>query len=152
RAAHRHNEFRRERHQFCRLATIAPSIASAPAVVDLQVAPDDPPPFPESLQECRVAGLGLGIVSAQPDEHTDAPHLLAALRARRERPGGGGGAEQRDECAALHSITSSARASSAGGISSPSARAVTRLMTNSNLVGCTTGRSAGLAPLRTLPA
>src|SRR5262249_1965152 len=42
--------------------------------------------------------------------------------------------EQRHELAALHSITSSARASSVGGISRPIARAVGRLMTNSNLV------------------
>jgi len=48
----------------------------------------------------------------------------------------------------FYSITSSARASSVGGISSPSALAVCRLMTNSNLVDCNTGRSAGLAPLR----
>jgi hypothetical protein len=53
---------------------------------------------------------------------------------------------------ATHSITSSARASRAGGTSRPSAFAVVKLMTSSNLVGCTTGNSAGLAPLRTLPA
>src|SRR5215471_17251469 len=47
-----------------------------------------------------------------------------------------------------HSITSSARASSVGEISSPSARAVLRLITSSNLVDCRTRRSAGLAPLR----
>ena len=35
-----------------------------------------------------------------------------------------------------HSITSSARASSVGGTSRPSALAVLRLMTSSNLVGC----------------
>src|ERR1700756_3125399 len=50
-----------------------------------------------------------------------------------------------------HSITSSARASSVGGTSKPSAFAVLRLMTSSNLLDCTTGRSAGLAPLRILP-
>src|SRR6266516_2650328 len=49
-----------------------------------------------------------------------------------------------------HSITSSARASSIGGTSRPSALAVLRLITNSNLVGCSTGRSAGLAPLKIL--
>jgi hypothetical protein len=49
---------------------------------------------------------------------------------------------------AAYSITSSARASRVGGISSPKARAVGRLMTKSNLVDCTTGRSAGLVPLR----
>jgi hypothetical protein len=47
-----------------------------------------------------------------------------------------------------HSITSSARARSVGGIVRPRARAVLRLMTSSNLVGSCTGRSAGLAPLR----
>jgi len=44
----------------------------------------------------------------------------------------------------------SARPSSEGGIVSFRALAVLRLMTSSNLVGCSTGRSAGLAPLRIL--
>jgi hypothetical protein len=50
-----------------------------------------------------------------------------------------------------YSITSSARASSVGGTSRPSIRAVWALMTSSNLLACTTGRSAGLAPLRMRP-
>jgi hypothetical protein len=50
----------------------------------------------------------------------------------------------------LHSITSSARASNCGGILRPSAFAVLRLITNSNLVGCSMGSSAGLAPNRIL--
>ena len=53
---------------------------------------------------------------------------------------------------APHSITSSASASIMGGMSRPSALAVLRLITNSNLVGCMTGRLAGFSPLRTLPA
>src|SRR2546427_8727723 len=57
----------------------------------------------------------------------------------------------RRQLAACHSITSSARASKFGGTSRPSAFAGLRLSTNSNLVGCMTGRSAGLAPLRILP-
>src|SRR6516165_3902400 len=57
-------------------------------------------------------------------------------------------AEQRDECAPRHSITSSARTSIVGGISRPSACAVLRLITNSNAVGSSTGRSAGRAPFR----
>jgi hypothetical protein len=48
----------------------------------------------------------------------------------------------------FYSITSSARVSSVGGIVSPSALAVLRLITISNLAGSWTGRSAGLAPLR----
>jgi hypothetical protein len=47
---------------------------------------------------------------------------------------------------APYSITWSARVSSVGGTSRPSALAVIRLMTRSNLVGCSTGRSAGFAP------
>src|SRR5215468_9401097 len=47
-----------------------------------------------------------------------------------------------------HSITSSARASTVGGISRPSALAVLRLITSSYLVGACTGRSAGFSPLR----
>src|SRR5262249_54064403 len=42
-----------------------------------------------------------------------------------------------------HSITSSARASSVGGTVTPSILAVSALMTSSNLVDCTAGRSAG---------
>src|ERR1700730_120218 len=49
-----------------------------------------------------------------------------------------------------YSITSSARARSVGGISSPSAFAALRLITNSSLFGNSTGRSDGLAPLRIL--
>src|SRR5262245_28580542 len=73
------------------------------------------------------------------------------LRACRERPRDGCAAEQRDELAPLHSMTSSARASSLSGTVRPSAFAVLRLMTSSNLVGCRTGRSAGFSPLRTRP-
>jgi hypothetical protein len=95
-----------------------------------------------SVQERGIAGLVFWIVRHAGHEHADAPHALALLRAPRERPRGSA-AEQCDECAAVHSITSSARAMTVGGISRPSALAVLRLMTRSNLVGCTTGRSAG---------
>src|SRR6476659_1411970 len=45
-----------------------------------------------------------------------------------------------------HSITSSASARSCGGISRPSALAVLALITSSNLVACTIGRSLGFSP------
>src|SRR5262249_35747111 len=86
------------------------------------------------------------------NEHADAPERGLLLRPRRERPRHRRAAEQRDELTALHSITSSARASSVAGISRPRALAVGRLMTSSNLVDCTTGSSAALSPLRTRPA
>jgi hypothetical protein len=47
---------------------------------------------------------------------------------------------------ALYSITSSARARSDGGTVSPMAFAVLRLIVSSSRVGCSTGRSPGLAP------
>src|SRR5262249_2639399 len=54
--------------------------------------------------------------------------------------------------ATFHSITSSARNRNDSGIVRPSALAVVRLITRSNLVGCSTGMSAGLAPRRILSA
>ena len=51
---------------------------------------------------------------------------------------------------ALHSITSSARASSVGGTSRPSDLAVLRLITSSRLVGNSIGSSPGATPLRIL--
>ena len=51
----------------------------------------------------------------------------------------------------FYSITSSASASSLSGIWSSSDLAVLRLIASSNLVDCTTGSSAGLAPLRMRP-
>jgi hypothetical protein len=50
-----------------------------------------------------------------------------------------------------HSITSSARPSKGKGTVRPSAFAVLRLMTNSNLVTCCTGKSAAFSPLRIRP-
>ena len=51
---------------------------------------------------------------------------------------------------AAYWMISSVCANSHGGIVNPSALAVLRLMINSNFVGCSTGRSAGFAPLRIL--
>src|SRR5215831_48312 len=56
-----------------------------------------------------------------------------------------------DACAhPRHSITSSARASTNGGTVRPSELAVLRLTMSWNLVGCSTGSSAGSAPLSIL--
>src|SRR5262249_4568811 len=73
------------------------------------------------------------------------------LRRRRQRPRRRRTADKRDEVASVHSITSSARASSAGGISRASAFAALRLITKSTFTTCCTGRSAGFSPLRTRP-
>ena len=50
-----------------------------------------------------------------------------------------------------YSITSSARATMAGGMVTPKALAVLRLSTNSNCVGCKTGISAGFDSFRICP-
>jgi hypothetical protein len=61
-------------------------------------------------------------------------------------------ATERSATKKLYSITSSAIESTSGGIVRPSALAVFMLMTSSNLLDCTTGRSAGIAPFKTLAA
>ena len=50
------------------------------------------------------------IVFVAPYEHADAPHAVALLRVRHERPGSRA-AQERDDPAPIHSITSSASAS-----------------------------------------
>src|SRR5262245_36120592 len=99
------------------------------------------------MERCET-GLKHRIVRGSGQEHADAPHALAPLRPRGERPRSRRHAEQRDELAADHSITSSARANTVAGTSRPSALAVLRLSTVSYLVGACTGRSAGFSPLR----
>jgi len=99
----------------------------------------------------RETRLSFRVVRGEIHEHADAAHTLALLRARRQRPRRRA-TEQRDELApATHSSTSSVRASRPGGTSMPSAIAVARLITRSNFVDCTTGRSAGFSPLRMRP-
>src|SRR6516164_10915555 len=73
------------------------------------------------------------------------------LPARRERPRRRA-AESPDELPPPHSTTSSARRRNDGGNVSPSAFAVVRLIESSKAVGCNTGSSDGLAPLRIRPA
>jgi len=55
-----------------------------------------------------------------------------------------------DNDAYTYWIISSARSRTDCGLVRPSALAVLRLMTSSNLIGCWTGRSPGLKPLRIL--
>src|SRR5262249_45240641 len=102
--------------------------------------------LPKLLPERYDARLRFRVILGKPDQHADAPHPLALLRSRRQRPRRRA-ADERDEVAALHSMTSSARASSDAGTSRPSALAVLRLTTSSYFVGACTGRSAGFSPL-----
>ena len=98
------------------------------------------------LPERRHIGLRFRIVLGQRTQHANPSDTSQLLPTSRERPCHCCAAKKRDELAPFHSITSSARASSVCGTLRPSILAVWALMTSSNLVGCTTGKSAGLAP------
>src|SRR6516164_9694244 len=119
----------------------------AKAKVDLDVATVDPAQFLQALYQLPDQGLPFWIALREHTQKSDARHRAGLLGARRERPRSRRAAE-RDELAPSHSITSSARASSEIGTIRPSALAVFRLMNNSTLVVCWTGRSAGFSPLR----
>src|SRR5262249_42242026 len=145
------DDVRREGDQFrSRFCALVGTVV-APAGVDPHIAANTPAHFLQALVERRKSIVAFWIIHGAVHKHADPPHPLGLLRARRERPRGCA-AEQRDELAAPHhSITSSAIASSPGGKLRPNALAVLRLITNSNLVDCMTGKSAGFAPLRTRP-
>src|SRR5262249_12546985 len=116
-------------------------------VVDRNVAALDKTYAAKALGKPSLHLRGSRTPAAARIPHHRARGLLTGAGRRQRRRA----AEQRDEVAALHSITSSASASSLSGICRPSAWAVLRLTTSSNLVGCITGRSAGFSPLRTRP-
>src|SRR5262249_34007165 len=124
----------------------------SPAGVDAHVAADGPAEERQRLQERPDEGLKLRIVRGRGQEHADAPHPLALLRARRERPRGHRAAEQLDELAPTdHSITSSARARSIGLFHSIPALIDSALCC---LVLCETssrGRLTKMPPARGLP-
>src|SRR5262249_6736758 len=87
--------------------------------------PQPRPQRPNAVR-ARVSGADVQI--------TNSRNFSGLLRARRKRPRRRA-AEQANERAPFHSITSSARASSVGGMVRPSALAVPRLRASSNFVG-----------------
>src|SRR5262249_11663198 len=120
-----------------------------PTILDRQGATLDPAELAQSLNKGG-SPCTPGRRRARSKEPNDR-HLRWLLRARRERPRSRRAAEQRDELAALHSITSSASASSLSGTVRSSMRAVCALITSSNFDAGATGRSGGFVPLRTRP-
>src|SRR5215831_4518950 len=118
-----------------------------PAILDRHILALDVAGFTKALAEC--GQISCTIDRRRAAEEPDHRHRRL-LRARCERPRRRRAADERDELPPLHSITSSARASSDGGTARPRAFAVVRLMTRSNLVGCSTGMSPGFAPRRIL--
>src|SRR5262245_38391659 len=127
-----------------------PIISSfGPALLDRDVAPVDKAGLAQALAKRShyVIKRRRRRVAKEADDRYR--QLLTACRKRRSR---GRAAEQSDECAALHlrghSITSSALACKVNGTARPSALAVFKFTTSSNLVGCMTGISSGRTPLR----
>ncbi|MGB7013254.1 MAG: hypothetical protein WBD97_23015, partial [Pseudolabrys sp.] len=92
--------------------------------VDPQIVAVAPAQLLKGLCERRKAGLSFRIVLGPIHEHADAPHPLGLLCARRERPRSRCAPEERDEVAAVHSMTSSASNCNDTGTSRPSALAV----------------------------
>src|SRR5262249_44899511 len=151
RRALRQDHIRRDACEFRRLLPQTARVAGGPAVLDPDVATIPPTKVRERLRKRGNQGLLIGITLISSHQHADAPHLIRLLRACRKWPSSGRAAEQRDELAPPHSITSSASICMEYGTTSPSALAVFILMTNSNFVGCCTGKSAGLSPWRMRP-
>src|SRR5262249_53225665 len=148
--AARHNDrYVRARHRSRIGESLVRTLVGA-AIVDDEVAALGEPELLQFGDKGPISqSTGDGVVEPGV-EHADTGDLRGRLlRARRERPRHRCAAEQRDEGAPPdHSITSSAATSSLSGTVRPSILAVWALMTSSNLVDCTTGRSAGLVPLR----
>src|SRR5262249_2178343 len=61
-------------------------VAATPPEIDAHVAADAPTRLLKPLHECRETPLSLRILCRKVHEHADTAHLLALLRARRERP------------------------------------------------------------------
>src|SRR5262249_33988938 len=134
-------------HQLLRERSYPIVVIAVPTEVHPHVA-IGPTQIRKRLREHRVATLALRIVFVPRHEHADAPYAVALLRARHHRPRRRA-PEPRDELSPPdHSITSSARRRIDCGTVRPSALAVLRFTTISNLVGNCTGRSAGFAPRR----
>src|SRR5262249_52433653 len=71
----------RQRDQFRRVSANVVGFASGPARVDAHVAPDDPARLRKPLLERPDPGLKVRIVRGGVQEHADAPHFFALLRA-----------------------------------------------------------------------
>jgi hypothetical protein len=81
-------------------------------------------------------------------QYADAANSPRLLREAGDRPQYPRATDQRNEIAPPHSITSSATAINVVGMVMPSAFAVFKSITSSNLVGRWTGRSPGFSRLR----
>jgi hypothetical protein len=76
--------------------------ADGPAKVHPHVAAVGPTQLRKSLHESGELGHSVRIVLSKWHQHSNAPHALALLRARRKRPSDRCAAENGDELASLH--------------------------------------------------
>src|SRR5262249_28775423 len=118
-----------------------------PPIFDLYVATFEETCFVKPLAECcHQRGARLRRPRIEIADHRNGRLLRACGgRPRRRRA-----AEQRDELAALHSITSSASSRKDSEMVSPSALAVLRFISSSYLSAACSGSSPGFSPLRIL--
>src|SRR5215831_17350737 len=108
---HRNNDIDLEPDQLGRVFCDAFIAALCPAILNREVATIDPAEFTQPLHK---SGNSFALNRRVGAQEPDGRQLACLLRARRERRGSRRrAAEQRYELAALHSITSSARASRA---------------------------------------
>src|SRR5262249_18003425 len=104
---------------------------------------------PKWVDACPVLAEYIRLLSGRKETKIPNPSVpLRFLSAGREWPHCGRAAEKGDEIPPPHSITSSARASSVGGMVMPSDLAVLILTTSSTLLACSAARSDGFEPLR----
>jgi GAF domain-containing protein len=143
----RNNDIDLEPDELGRNLAVPLGTAPGPAKCHCHVTTFGPAEFAQSLDEGGHPRARLR--QRARTQESNRRQFACLLRARRERPGSRA-AEQRDERAASHSITSSARNRNDSGIVKPIALAVVRLMTSSNLDGCSTGISPGFVPRKTL--
>src|SRR5215471_2806107 len=118
----RKNEVRMQRDEFFRESLpFFRVVGWCPARIDRDFLALYPPELLEFLPESRDVCLCFPVALRIAHQRSYPPHPVSLLRARRERPRGRRAAQQRDELAALHSITSSAMESTPGGTSMLSA-------------------------------
>jgi len=87
----------RERDQFLGILANEFDLAVRPPVFDMDVLAVLPAEVRESLPECRVARLAVGVAFAARHQHSDLGHPAFPLSTRRERPSGRCATERGDE-------------------------------------------------------
>ncbi len=122
-------------------------VSIAVPLVDDEVAALEVAELAQPVTERRQKrGRNIGAVGGDPRDVQCSSRLRMRPRSGGDRQQGQGDARG----ASIHWITSSARSNTDFGITRSSSLAVCRLITNSNLVGCSIGKSPGRAPCRIL--